>query len=111
MSAKTESDLLLEDMAQGGGPVLSTLAQMSAGALNHAGISEQTALLVRFAALVALDAAPASYLVNLALAEEALIDPEAIRGTLAALAPLVGSARVVSAAGKVAEAWQLADVM
>jgi hypothetical protein len=51
-----------------------------------------------------MDAAPASYLLNITAAEEAGVPMETVRGVLVAIAPVVGSARVVSAAGKIAEA-------
>jgi 4-carboxymuconolactone decarboxylase len=106
MSARTESEALLRDLAQGGGPLLETLTQMNAGSLGQADIDEQTALLVRFGALVALDAPAASYLIHLGLADEAGIKPETIRAALVTLAPLVGSARIVSAADRMQYALQ-----
>jgi alkylhydroperoxidase/carboxymuconolactone decarboxylase family protein YurZ len=62
---------------------------------------------VRIAALVAMDAAPASYLLNIGAAKELGVPPEKIRDTLAAIAPVVGSARVVSAARSIGEAFGL----
>jgi hypothetical protein len=59
---------------------------------------------VRFAALVAVDAPAVSYLLNLDAASEIGIDAEQIRGVLAAVAPIVGTARVASATGKIVEA-------
>ena len=56
-------------------------------------------MLVRIAALVAVDAPPASYLLNLGAASELGIDAEQVRGVLAAIAPIVGTARVASATG------------
>ena len=108
MSVNTTVEQMLKELAEGGGPVAEVLARMNEGALAQAGIDEQSVLLVRFGALVALDASPGSYLVNLALAEEAGIAPATLQGALAALAPLVGSARVVSAAANVGHAIQLA---
>jgi len=61
-------------------------------------------MLVRIAALVAVDAPVVSYLMNLDAASEVGIDAEKVRGVLAAVAPIVGTARVASAAGKIAEA-------
>jgi alkylhydroperoxidase/carboxymuconolactone decarboxylase family protein YurZ len=109
MSARAELEEMLEDLAQGGGPVLEALARMNATALSQTEIDEQTALVARFGALVALDASPASYLVHLALAEEAGISPAMIKAVLVTLAPLVGSARIVSAADNVMRAIQLAN--
>jgi alkylhydroperoxidase/carboxymuconolactone decarboxylase family protein YurZ len=80
--------------------VSETLARLNANALTGSGLDQRTSLLVRLAALVALDAAPVSYLVHLRLAGDAGIEPETIRAVLVELAPLVGTARIVSAADK-----------
>ena len=65
-------------------------------------------MIARLAALVAVDAPPASYLVNLGAAADAGLDAEAVQGVLIAVAPIVGTARVVSAAGKITRALGLA---
>jgi 4-carboxymuconolactone decarboxylase len=61
-------------------------------------LDPKTQVLVRLGALVAIDAAPSSYqaTIDLALAAGASVDE--IVGTLIAVAPTVGVARVVSAA-------------
>src|SRR4051812_35442898 len=92
MSATVELNGLLSELAEGG-PVMETLARMNVTALSTSEMDERTALLTRFAALVALDASPQSYLVHLGLAETAGIGPDVIRAVLVELAPLVGSAR------------------
>ena len=61
-------------------------------------------MLVRIAALVAVDAPPVSYALNLDAAGEAGLDPERVRGVLAAIAPIVGTARVASATGNIVKA-------
>ena len=61
-------------------------------------------MLVRIAALVAVDAPAVSYLLNLDAASEIGIDAEQVRGVLAAVAPIVGTARVAYATGKIVEA-------
>ncbi|WP_433291830.1 carboxymuconolactone decarboxylase family protein [Actinoplanes sp. CA-030573] len=104
MSMDQDFGAAIRELAQGGGPVLEALAKQSENALQHAGLDPQTALLVRIAALVALDAAPASYLVHLGIADSGGMKAEAIEATLIELAPLVGSARIVSAAGKIDQA-------
>ena len=45
---------------------------------------------------------------NLGAASELGIDPEQIRGVLAAVAPIVGTARVASATGAIAAALEVA---
>jgi len=85
-------------------PVLDLITTMTAASVEAARLDAETLMLVRVAALVAVDAPPASYLTNLGVASELDIDAEKLRGVLAAVAPIVGTARVVSAAGKIFEA-------
>jgi alkylhydroperoxidase/carboxymuconolactone decarboxylase family protein YurZ len=99
-TAKTDLEDLLRALTDDGGPVSEALARLNASALTGSGLDERTALLVRLATLVALDAAPMSYLIHLRLAGDAGIDPSTIRAVLVELAPLVGSARIASAAEK-----------
>jgi hypothetical protein len=88
-------------------PVLDLLASMSADSIEAAGLDPETLMLVRLAALVAVDAPPASYLMNLGVASELDIDAETMRGVLAAVAPIVGTARVMSAAGRIFQALEI----
>ena len=60
------------------------------------------------AALVAVDAPPASYMLNLAAAKDLGIDEDQIRGVFAAIAPIVGTPRVAGAMGKIVRALGLA---
>ena len=94
----------LTSIAQGDAPVLETLAEMTVNTYGRSGLDEHTFALVRMSALVAMDAAPVSYLLNLGAAEEIGVPIEKIQGTLVAIAPIVGTARVASAAGKILRA-------
>ena len=85
-------------------PVLDLLARMTADSIAASSLDAETLMLVRIAALAAVDAPPVSYLLNLEAASEIGIDPERVRGVLAAIAPIVGTARVASATGKIVEA-------
>jgi alkylhydroperoxidase/carboxymuconolactone decarboxylase family protein YurZ len=85
-------------------PVLDLLARMTADSIAASSLDTETLMLVRIAALAAVDAPPVSYLLNLDAASEIGIDPERVRGVLAAIAPIVGTARVASATGKIVEA-------
>jgi alkylhydroperoxidase/carboxymuconolactone decarboxylase family protein YurZ len=89
-------------------PVLDLLARMTADSLEASSLDERVTMLVRIAALVAVDAPPASYLLNLGVAAESGIDEDQIRGVLIAVAPIVGSARVAAATGNIARALGLA---
>ena len=85
-------------------PVLDLLADMTADSVEASNLDAETLLQVRIAALVAVDAPVASYLMNLKVANELDIGAEQVEGILAAVAPIVGTARVVSAAGKIMQA-------
>ncbi len=85
-------------------PVLDLLAGMTTESIEASNLDAETLLQVRIAALVAVDAPVASYLMNLRVAEDLDIGADQIEGILAAVAPIVGTARVVSAAGKIMKA-------
>ena len=89
-------------------PVLDLLASMTKDSLEATDLDPQTLLCVRIAALVAVDAPPASYLLNLGAASELDLDLEQVRGVLAAVAPIVGTPRIVSATGNMVRALALA---
>ena len=88
-------------------PVLNLLKDMTASSLDATNLDEQTLMLVRIAALVAVDAPPVSYAMNLEAAAEVGLDAEQVRDVLAAVAPIVGTTRVVSAASSIAGALAL----
>jgi alkylhydroperoxidase/carboxymuconolactone decarboxylase family protein YurZ len=85
-------------------PILDLLAKMTEDSLEATTLDDQSVMLVRIAALVAIDAPPASYLLNMGAAGESGVDADQIQGLLAAVAPIVGTSRVVSAAGKMVRA-------
>lgn len=91
-------------------PVLDLLAGMTAASIETSSLDSETLMLVRIAALVAVDAPPISYALNLEAAGELEIDPEQVRGVLAAVAPIVGTPRVASATGNIARALKLAEL-
>ena len=89
-------------------PVLDLLASMTADSLEASNLDAETLMLVRIAALAAVDAPAVSYLLNLGAASEVGVDAEQVRGVLAAIAPIVGTARIASATGKIADALEVA---
>ena len=89
-------------------PVLDLLAGMTADSIKASDLDPETLMLVRIAALVAVDAPPVSYVMNLGAAAELGIGEEQVRGVLAAVAPIVGTPRVAAATGNVARALGLA---
>ena len=89
-------------------PVLDLLATMTADSIEASSLDPETLMLVRIAALAAVDAPSVSYLMNLEVAGELDIDADQVRGVLAAIAPIVGTARIASATGKIVEALSVA---
>jgi alkylhydroperoxidase/carboxymuconolactone decarboxylase family protein YurZ len=89
-------------------PVLDLLANMTADSLAVSTLDQETLALVRIAALAAVDAPPVSYLLNLAAARDVGLDADQVRGVLAAIAPIVGTARVASATRKIVDALDVA---
>ena len=85
-------------------PILDLLGDMTTASLEASSLDGSTLMLVRIAALVAVDAPPASYLLNLSAAGEIGVDAEQVTGVLAAVAPIVGGPRVVAATGNIAKA-------
>lgn len=88
-------------------PVLDLLALMTAGSVEASSLDPETFLLVRIAALVAVDAPPVSYVLNLGAASDLDVDADKVAGVLAAVAPIVGTARVASALGHIVKALEL----
>jgi 4-carboxymuconolactone decarboxylase len=89
-------------------PILDLLESMTTDSIEASGLDAETLVLVRIAALVAVDAPPASYMMNLGAAGKIGVTDEQVRGVVAAIAPIVGTARVASAAGKIVRALGLA---
>lgn len=85
-------------------PILDLLGRMTADSMDTSTLDPGTLMLVRLAALVAVDAPPASYLVNVGAAGEVGVTSDQVTGVLAAVAPIVGTTRVVSAAGRMVKA-------
>ncbi len=88
-------------------PILDLLKTINLAGIEASTLDVQSLMLVRMAALVAVDAPPVSYMLNLEMAGDVDVDAEQIEGMLAAIAPIVGSARVASAAGKMVRALGL----
>lgn len=89
-------------------PVLDTLTAMTIDSLERCGLDESTLILTRIAALVAMDAPAISYLAHAGAAADADLTVEQLQDVLVAIAPVVGTARVMAAAGHMAEAFGLA---
>jgi alkylhydroperoxidase/carboxymuconolactone decarboxylase family protein YurZ len=104
----TQEDLdMSEDAASSDAaatPVLDVLAIMTEAAVERSTLDPAAQILLRFAALVAIDAAPASYLFHFGAGADQGLTLEDAQQVLVTLAPLVGTARIVSASTKIAKA-------
>jgi alkylhydroperoxidase/carboxymuconolactone decarboxylase family protein YurZ len=87
-----------------GTPVLDTLADINLASIEHTNLAPRELMLARIAALVAVDAPPASYLANLGSASDVGLTEEDVADILIAVAPLVGTAKVVAASGNMMRA-------
>ena len=88
-------------------PVLDLLAGMTASSVESTNLDPRSLMLVRMAALVAVDAPLASYMLNLGAAGELGVTADDVEGLLTAVAPIVGTTRIVSAVGKLVRAFDL----
>jgi alkylhydroperoxidase/carboxymuconolactone decarboxylase family protein YurZ len=89
-------------------PVLDTLAEITAASLEHNALAARELMLVRMAALIAVGAPPVSYLANVGAAAESGVTADDIQAVLIGVAPVVGTARVVSAGGNILRALGVA---
>jgi hypothetical protein len=94
----------LDDSDESDTPVQDTLEIMTVGSIENCELEPRELMLVRLAALVAVDAPAASYLMNTGVAIDVGITLEDVQDVLVAVAPIVGTARVVSATGEIGEA-------
>ena len=72
-------------------PLLDTLAVMTAASVEACNLEDRELMLARIAALAAVGAPPASYLVNAGTAVDVGITLEDVQGVLIAVAPIVGN--------------------
>jgi len=91
-------------VATGDAPVLEALIDINAVSLARAELDPATLLLVRLAALAAVDAPAASYLMHLGPMVESGVKVDQVQDVLVAVAPIAGAPRVLSAATKITEA-------
>ncbi|WP_034267038.1 hypothetical protein [Actinospica robiniae] len=89
-------------------PVLGTLAAMTVDSIERCGLPPDMLILTRIAALAAMDAPPVSYLAHIDPGLKAQLTSSRLQDVLVAIAPIVGTARVMSAAGNIAEALGIA---
>jgi alkylhydroperoxidase/carboxymuconolactone decarboxylase family protein YurZ len=101
----------LQRLSEGDPTVMSFVKPAIENSYKDSGLDPKTFMLVRLAALAALDAAPVSWLMNIEASGEAGLDPEMVLGTLVAVLPVIGTARVVSAAGNIMKAFAMVSTI
>jgi alkylhydroperoxidase/carboxymuconolactone decarboxylase family protein YurZ len=85
-------------------PVLDTIMAMTGESIARCDLDPNSLLAARIAALVAVDAPAASYVMHVGTAVEAGVTIQQVQNILVAIAPIVGTARTASAALKITEA-------
>ena len=110
-TAQNTADNVLDRVAQGDTPILDTVFAMHMDAMERSGLDARTYVLVRLAALVAMDGPPASYAITIGAAADAGVTLEDAQSVLVAIAPLVGTARITAAAGNAVRAMMGAAAM
>lgn len=85
-------------------PVLDTLVDINMASIEHTHLMPRELMIARIAALVAVDAPPASYLANAGAAADSGITEQDIQDILIGIAPVVGTTKVVSAGGNLMRA-------
>jgi len=95
-------------MAIGNAPVLEALTELNAVSLSRTDLDARSLMLVRLAALAAVDAPAASYLLHVGPSIDAGLTVEDAEDVLVAVAPIVGAPRTVAAAAKISEALDVA---
>ena len=85
-------------------PVLDTLAAMTAGSLENTNLDGRELILTRLAALAAVGAPPVSYVLHVGPAMDVGVTIEDVQDVLSAVAPVIGSARTVTAAANIRRA-------
>jgi alkylhydroperoxidase/carboxymuconolactone decarboxylase family protein YurZ len=98
----------LEAFATAEQGILEQLLKMQMHNLEESELDPRAYSLVKIAALIAIDAPPASFMAQVTIALEAGVTPEEILGVLIAVAPQVGIPKVVAAAPEVMLALGLA---
>ena len=95
-------------MATGDAPVMEALIEINATSLARTELDARSLMLVRLAALAAVDAPASSYLLHIGPAVKVGLTVEDAEDVLVAVAPIVGTPRTASAAAKMLEALGLA---
>jgi len=95
-------------MATGTTPVLDAAAEINAVSLSRTELDPRSLMIARISALVAVDAPVGSYLLHVGPAAEVGLTVDDVEDVLVAVAPIVGTPRLLASARKIAEAFDLA---
>ena len=90
--------------AESENPVLETIGAITDAALGRSDLPADALLMIRIAALAAVDARPVSYLAHVGPAVESGVTVKDVQNVLVAVAPIIGTARTMSAAVNITEA-------
>lgn len=85
-------------------PVLETIGAITDAAVGRSDLPADALLMIRIAALAAVDARPISYLAHVGPAIESGVTAKDVQNVLVAVAPIIGTARTMSAAINITEA-------
>ena len=96
-----ETHEALAGLSAGDAEALAEALELREEAREETGLDARTYGLVKVAALIALDAPPASYMWQVATALDGGATPEDVLGVLRAVAPQVGGPKVVAAAPEI----------
>jgi 4-carboxymuconolactone decarboxylase len=99
---KVKSEDAIRGLATHDTDIIESLLAMQLENIAESGLDPKTHSLVRIAALIALDAAPASFVWQIGIALDSGVTPEEIIGVVVALAPTVGMAKIVATAPEIA---------
>jgi alkylhydroperoxidase/carboxymuconolactone decarboxylase family protein YurZ len=87
--------------------VIRDLLAMQVHNIERSGLSPRDHAIARIAALIALDAAPASFAWQIGIAKESGVSHDDVIGIMIALAPTVGMAKIVATAPEIAFALDM----
>ena len=90
--------------ARSDNPVLETVAAITAASLERCDLPADAVVMIRLAALAAVDAEPISYLARVGPSMDTGVTLEDVQNVLVAVAPIIGAARTLSAAVNITEA-------
>ena len=89
-------------MSDSDAPVRDTLAAMTVASIENSDLPAREHMIARIAALIAVDAPAASYVLNVGVAADAGITLDDVEDILVAVAPIVGAPRIGSAVTNIA---------